>query len=79
MPNKKPRPNVNPGVAVKYRVGRYVVKRHGKDREFPGYSGGSLFLFDYCGLFPVFDMVIYRVRAGILHPEPKKNAIFAKN
>lgn len=33
-----------PGAAVKIPKGRYVeVKRHGKDRDFPGQSGGPYF------------------------------------
>lgn len=46
-----------PGAAVKIPKGRYVVKRHGKDRDFPGQSGRSLFLFALRGLFPVAGRV----------------------
>lgn len=46
-----------PGAAVKIPKGRYVVKRHGKDREFPRNTGNSLFLFALRGLFPVAGRV----------------------
>lgn len=42
-----------PGAAVKIPKGRYVVKRHGKYREFPRNTGNSLFLFALRGFFPV--------------------------
>ena len=46
-----------PGAAVKIPKGRYVVKRHGKDRDFPGQSGRSLFLFALRGFLAVAGRV----------------------
>ena len=46
-----------PGAAVKIPKGRYVVKRHGKYREFPRNMGNSLFLFALRGFLAVAGRV----------------------
>lgn len=45
------------GAAVKIPKGRYVVKRHGKDRDFPRQTGRSLFLFALRGFLAVAGRV----------------------
>ena len=56
---KKPHPcgRIRTGAAVKIPKGRYVVKRHGKDRDFPRQKGRSLFLFALRGFLAVAGRV----------------------
>ncbi len=69
-----------PGAAVKIPKGRYVVKRHGKYREFPRNTGNSLFLFALRGFLSVagrvnrpalcFGLCFCRVNLSGLAPTP---------
>lgn len=59
-------------------VGRYVVKRHGKDREKSAKPIIPYFFLILTGLFPVFDTLIYGFSVRNLTPRFKKNALFCK-
>ena len=57
MKKPHPRGRIRTGAAVKIPKGRYVVKRHGKYRDFPRQKGRYLFLFALRGFFAVAGRV----------------------